>query len=215
MATIATQSSGVKASVLETELKAIDAGVLKDIPAKTPMTIDGTAMTPAQIDTQVQSYLATLAAADTAKAQYQTAVVARRNMQVEARNFYLQLKKVVIAYFGAQSAQLADFGLTPAKAKVPKTSAETAIIAAKAKLTREARGTTSKKAKSLINPGVGSPAAGISPAGKLQPFPPTVSDGAVPGSTPAVSSGSSTSSNGSASAPAAATPGSGTTAGNA
>jgi hypothetical protein len=209
MATIATQSSGVKASVLETELKAIDAGVLKDIPAKTPMTIDGTAMTPAQIDTQVQSYLATLAAADTAKAQYQTAVVARRNMQVEARNFYLQLKKVVIAYFGAQSAQLADFGLTPAKAKVPKTSAETAIIAAKAKLTREARGTTSKKAKSLINPGVVSRRRESHRLGSCSRSPRPSAMEPYPAAPPRSPAGAAPA------APAAATPGSGTTAGNA
>jgi hypothetical protein len=80
MATIATQSSGVKASALETNLTEMDAGVLKDIPAKTAVTINGTAMTPAQIDTQAQSYLATIKAADKAKAQYQTALVARRNI---------------------------------------------------------------------------------------------------------------------------------------
>ena len=217
MATIASQSSGVNATALEKEMTDMDAGVLKDIPAKSPITINGTAMTQAQIDTQLKSYLATFAAADTARSQYQTALVARRNVQVEARDFYLQLKKAIIAYFGAQSAQLADFGLTPGKAKVPKTSAEKAVIAAKAMLTRAARGTTSKKEKEGINPGVGSPAVGISAKGEVQPFPPTVVDGVVPGSTapaasPSTATGSSsTSTQTSASAPAAA--GSGTPAG--
>jgi hypothetical protein len=132
------------------------------------------------------------------------------------------LKKAVIAYFGAQSAQLADFGLTPAKAKTPKSSAEKAIIATKAKLTRLARGTTSKKQKEAINPGVGTPAAGIAPTGKLQPFPPSVTDGAVPGSTPttAPASGAAGSSTPQATAgsttgtTAPATAGSGTTGSN-
>jgi hypothetical protein len=65
--------------------------------------------------------------------------------------------------------QLADFGLTPAKAAVTKTSAERAIIAAKAKLTRQARGTTSKKQKAAIKPGVGLPAVGITPTGASAP----------------------------------------------
>lgn len=163
--------------------------MLKDVPAKTAITVNGTAMTPAQIDTQVQSYLATIAAADTAKAQYETALVARRNIQIEARDFYLQLKKAVIAYFGAQSAQLADFGLTPAKAKAPKTSAEKAIIAAKAKLTRQARGTTSKKQKAAINPGTGSPAVAISGTATAV-TPPTVVDAPLPGSTASGTAGS-------------------------
>lgn len=56
----------------------------------------------------------------------------RPAITVEARDFYLQVKKAVVAFFGAQSAQLADFGLTPAKAKAPKTSAQKLVTAAKA-----------------------------------------------------------------------------------
>jgi hypothetical protein len=201
MTIIGTQASGVNSAKLQQEMTDIDTGVLKDIPAKTTVMINGTAMTQAQIDTQLKSYIGTFAAADTAKSAYQAALVARRNVQVEARDFYLQLKKAVIAYFGAQSAQLADFGLSPAKAKVPKTSAEKAIIAAKAKLTRQARGTTSKKQKAAINPGLGTPAAGVAPTGKLQPFPPSVTDGAVPGSTaPTASSSTATGSSGTSNA---------------
>jgi hypothetical protein len=208
MTTIATKSTGVNPTKLEQEMSDLDAGVLKDIPAKSPITINGTPMTQAQIDAQLKTYIAAFSAADTAKSAYQAALVARRNVQVQARDFYLQVKKAVIAYFGSQSVQLADFGLTPAKATVPKTSAQKAIIAAKARLTREARGTTSKKQKQAINPGLGAPAAGVSPKGELQAFPPTVSDGAVPGSTstPQPTAGNTPTS---ASAPASTT-GSGT-----
>jgi hypothetical protein len=202
MATIATQASGVKASSLETELEDMDAGVLKNLPAKGSLTINGTAMTPAQMDTQIQAYLKTLQAADAARTQYQAAVVARRNMQVEARDFYLQLKKAIVAYFGAQSAQLADFGLTPAKAKTARTSAQKAVTQAKVQLTRAARGTTSKKQKAAINPTVANPAVAIGPDGKLTPIPPTVVDGVLPtGSTPAASGSSTAASNGSTSTP--------------
>ncbi len=189
---IATQTSAVDASVLETNLKEIDAGVLKDLAAKGSLTINGTAMTPAQLDGQLKLYIGTIDAANAAKQQYHAALVARRNQQVEARNFYLQVKRAVIACFGPQGAELADFGLIPAKARTPKTSAQLAITAAKVQLTRKARGTTSKKQKAAINPGVGTPAVAISPDGTLQAIPPTVVDGALPGSTPqANGSGSS------------------------
>jgi hypothetical protein len=191
MTIIASQAKSVSASMLESELTDMDAGILKDVPAKSPLTINGTAMTPAQIDTQVQSYLATIKAVNTAKAQYETALVARRNIQVEARNFYLQLKKAVIVYFGVQSAQLVDFGLTPAKTKTAQTTAQKAVSVAKLQMTRAARGTTSKKQKQQINPTVANPAVAIGPDGKLQAIPGTAIAGAVPGSTASTTAGSS------------------------
>ncbi len=142
--TIVTQPKSVAPTQFEKELTEIDAGILKDVPVKTSLTINGTAQTQPQIDAQIKGYLATFTAADEAKQQYQSAVAARLAITAEARDYYLQLKKAVIVYFGAQNPQLADFGLTPEKAKAAKTSAEKAVIAAKAKLTRAARGTTSK-----------------------------------------------------------------------
>lgn len=200
--TIVTQPKGIAPTQFETELTEVDAGILKDVPVKTSLTINGTALAQPQIDAKLKGYLATFSAA---KQQYQTALAARIAITAEARDFFLQLKKTIIGYFGAQSPQLADFGFTPSKAKLPKTSAEKAVIAEKAKLTRKARGTTSKKQKATINPGVGSPAVGITGSGTPQAFPPSVSDGVIPGSPPAASSGSSTAaSTDTTSAPAAA-----------
>ena len=45
---------------------------------------------------------------------------------------------------------LADFGLAPRKEPAPKTTEEKAAAAAKAKATRQARGTTSKKQKLTV-----------------------------------------------------------------
>jgi hypothetical protein len=113
----------------------MDAGVLKDIPAKSTLSINGVVMTGAQIDAKLKGYIATIQAADAAKQQAKAAVTARVNMTVEGRDFYQQLKKAVIASFGAQSPQLDDFGLAPAKPKAAKTTAQKAITAAKAQLT--------------------------------------------------------------------------------
>jgi hypothetical protein len=202
MTTIATLSSGVDPSKLEQEMSDMDAGVLKDIPAKSPLTINGAAMTQAQIDAQLKSYIATFVAADTAKTAYQAAVLARTKVQVEARDFYLQLKKAIIAYFGSQAPQLADFGLTPAKAKAAKTSAEKAVIAAKAALTREARGTTSKKQKLKINPGTGTPLLSLGAGGKQITAPTVVSPQLPESSTSSSTSTSTTATSASAPAPA-------------
>jgi hypothetical protein len=208
-ATILTVANNVTPAKFEAELTNMDAGVLKDIPAKTTLTINGTAMTVAQIDTKLKGYITTIQAADAAKQQSTAAVTARKNMTVEARDFYLQLKKAVIAYFGAQSPQLDDFGLAPAKAKVPRTSAQKAISAAKAKLTREARGTLGKKQKAAVNPNQAPPAVGIGPDGQAVEYAATVVSPGTPVSPNAASTTqSSTSSSTNTSAPAAA--GSGT-----
>lgn len=53
--------------------------------------------------------------------------------------------------FGNDTNALADFGLTPRKVPVPKTATEKAVAAAKAKATREARGTKGPKAKQAIH----------------------------------------------------------------
>jgi hypothetical protein len=173
MPNAATQLKTVQPGQLEMELTEVDAGILKSIPATAILTINGKALTQPQIDAKVKAYLATIEAADTAKQQYQTALVARRNIQLEARDFYLQLKKVITAYFGVQNPQLADFGFTPAKARV-ESSKVTVVKAAKAEITRKARGTLSKKQKAAINPLVGSPAVAIGADGKTQVSAPTV-----------------------------------------
>lgn len=174
MSNIATKVKSVEPGPLQKELSAVDAGVLKVLSATTSVSINGSAMTQAQIDAKVKSYLATIEAADTAWQQYQTALAARRNMQLEARGFFLHLKKALIALLGSQSPQLAEFGITPAKPMAARTSAQMALTAAKAGLTRKARGTTSKKQKAAINPMKGTPAVAISPDGTTQVTAPTV-----------------------------------------
>jgi hypothetical protein len=184
MTTIAMKHKSIKPAQLKAELTEVDAGVLKDIPATTSLTLSGNTLTQAQIDAKVKAYLAVIQAAETAKAQYQAALLARQQITLEAHAFYLQLKNGITAYFGVQAAQLADFGFTPAKALTPKTAAENVLKAAKAQLTRKARGTLSKKQKAAINPSVGSPAVAIGGDGTVQVTAPTVVDAALPGSAP-------------------------------
>ncbi len=179
MSSIATKVKSVEPAALEAELTAVDAGLLKIIPATTSLAINGSAMTQAQIDAQVKAYLATIEAADTAWQQYQTALAARRNMQLEAHDFFLHLKKAIIAFLGSQNPQLAEFGITPAKPMAARTAAQNVLTTAKAGLTRKARGTTSKKQKLAINPMEGKPAVAIAPDGTTEVSAPTVVNGVV------------------------------------
>lgn len=152
------------------------------------MSINGKALTGAQIDTQVQQqYVSTIAAVDTARAQLQTALVSRRNEALEARDFCLQLKKAVVAHLGTQSPLLVDFGLAPAKTATPKTSAEQAVIEAKKAQTRQARGTRSEKQNAAIQPGVATPAVLIGPDAKPIVIPGTAQDGQLPAANGAAS----------------------------
>ena len=179
MASVAVKVKSVQPGDLEAELTGVEAGVVKVIPATTSLAINGSAMTQAQIDAKLKGYLATIDAADAAWQQYQTALAARRNMQLEAHDFFLHLKAAVVAYLGSQNPQLAEFGLTPAKPRAAKTSAENALTAAKAGLTRKARGTTSKKQKLAIKPMEGTPAVAIAPDGTTQVIAPTVVNASV------------------------------------
>jgi hypothetical protein len=56
----------------------------------------------------------------------------------------------VLAAYGSSPQELADFGVPPRKQPAPRTSAQNAAAAAKAKATRIARGTKSRKQKLAI-----------------------------------------------------------------
>jgi hypothetical protein len=190
MAIIATQVGAMRPGKLEQELTEMEGGVAAELPPTVSLTINGVTMTGAQVDARFKSYLATFEAVDEAMKQYQTALAARRNIQLEVRDFYLQVKNAMIAYFGVQSPKLASFGIAPAKAKVTD-SVKELLAAAKRQLTREARGTLGKKQKAAINPHVGTPAVVIDANGK-RVIAPTVVDGvlpAVPGGTAPDASG--------------------------
>ena len=59
-------------------------------------------------------------------------------------------KRFVFAAFGGAAQELSDFGLQPPKAKQPLTTEQRAAAAAKARATREARGTSKGKKQRLL-----------------------------------------------------------------
>ena len=89
------------------------------------------------------------------------------------------------ATFGTTADALADFDLAPPKAPVPKTAEEKAVIVAKAKATRQARGTTSAKKKQAIKGNITAKLVVTPGAPAPSPAPETAASTAVgPAATP-------------------------------
>jgi hypothetical protein len=90
-------------------------------------------------------------------------------------------ERLVLAAFASATQTLADFGLTPPRARTPLTAEQLAARAAKARATRIARGTTSKKQKLAVKGDVTgvtvtpvyAPAAAPQPAAPPLPVTPT------------------------------------------
>ena len=95
------------------------------------------------------------------------------------------LKGALSGVLGHDSEDLTKFGFKPTKARKPLTSEQNAVRAAKAKLTRQKRGTLGKKQKAAIKE-TAAPTVTISPDGKTVITP---AGSSAPGaSQPAVSS---------------------------
>jgi hypothetical protein len=219
MALTLTQPKGLTPAKFETELVDMDNGVLTNLPPTTSLTINGNAQKQPAIDTQLKGYITAFKAVDTAKQAYQDAVKARLALTIEARDYYKALKAAVKSFFGAQSAQLASFGITPDKASSSTTKTKM-VASAKRQTTRTLRGTKGKVQKAAITV-VGEPAVSIASDGTVVAGAPTInmpasstassSPASAPASTPApslatpsvnvgpapASSGSAPSSNGS------------------
>jgi hypothetical protein len=78
------------------------------------------------------------------------AVVALRAAKAKVDPLVGGYRRLVLTMYAGATQTLADFGLPPPKAKAPRTSQQNAAAAAKAKSTRTARGTASRKKKLAI-----------------------------------------------------------------
>jgi hypothetical protein len=118
----------------------------KVLPATTELQLDGQSVKVSDFLTSLDSALATFAATNAAKAALKQTQSDRTQKiaSVEAQVGYL--KTYLVSLWGKGSPQLAPFGFTP-KARTPLTSEQKALKAAKAALTRKARGTKGSKQK--------------------------------------------------------------------
>jgi hypothetical protein len=131
------------------QVQAIIAGTTKHLPSGS-FPIGGTTYTTASLIPVFQGLVNAMTAHDAAEAGAKDTLAAERAAQKQVGPILLAFKHLVLVQFANSAQTLADFGLTPPKARTPLTTEKRAARAAKAKATREARGTTSKKQKLAV-----------------------------------------------------------------
>jgi hypothetical protein len=166
MAAIIMNPKAVTPAVFEAELVALDTGIRTQLPATAVLTINGVAVTQAEIDATLQGWIGSCRAVETARTQYESAVAARLAITAVGRTYCKLLKGVVKSYFGPQSAALAAFGIAADK-QVVMTSTQKMVTVAKRSQTRKVRGTKGKKQKAAITV-VGNPPVNVGSDGKLE-----------------------------------------------
>jgi hypothetical protein len=132
---------------LEQRLGNLIAGTQKHPPSG-PLTLGGAAYTAQQIEQAFQGLLDALTAADAAKAAWEDALKKVRSQKATVLPLTRAYANSLITANGNASSVLADYGLTPRKARAPMTTTEQAAAVAKRNATRAARhtmGTQQKK----------------------------------------------------------------------
>jgi hypothetical protein len=126
------------------------AGIKKHLSTATSVTFGGATYTPAQIETSLQTLADLRSAVDAAKATTQAKVAAEKTQAPPLRSLMAAFEAYVKVTFGNAPDVLADFGLTPNKARTPLTVEQKAEAAAKRAATRAARHTMGKVQKKAV-----------------------------------------------------------------
>src|SRR5580692_1232167 len=130
-------------------LQALIAGTQKHFPSGT-FTLGNTTYTTASLTQLFQSLITAMAAQTVAQSNAKDAVAATHGLQAQVDPVILIYTRFLQATFASATQTLTEFGLAPRKVPAPRTAEQKAAAAAKAKATREARGTTGKKAKLAV-----------------------------------------------------------------
>jgi hypothetical protein len=145
-----------KASALAS-LRALIAGTQKNSTSES-FTFGNATYTAASLVQMLQHLVDATTAHDVAQAKVKDVFLALRDAKAQVSPVLRAYRRYLVAKYGNATETLADFGLKPPKARAPRTSEQKAASAAKARATREARGTTSKKQKAQIHGVVPAPA---------------------------------------------------------
>jgi len=141
-------TSRSKAAALA-HVQAIIAGTTKHFPNGS-FTFGNTTYTSASLIQVLQDLASAMQARDAAETGAKDASTAAQATQAKVGPILRAYERLVLVTFAGATQTLADFGLAPPKARTPLTAQQLAARAAKAKATRTARGTTSKKQKLAI-----------------------------------------------------------------
>ncbi|HTB74417.1 MAG TPA: hypothetical protein VK762_14295 [Polyangiaceae bacterium] len=141
-------TSTTKAAALA-HVQAIIAGTTKHIPNGS-FTFGNTTYTSASLIQVFQGLVSAMQARNAAETGAKDALTAEQAAQAQIGPILRAYERLVLATFASATQTLADFGLTPPKARTPLTAQQLAARAAKARATRIARGTMSKKKKLTV-----------------------------------------------------------------
>jgi hypothetical protein len=140
-----TTSNLTKAQALA-QVQALIAGTQKHLPTGS-FTIGSTTYTAAALIQVLQSLVDAMTKRNAAVTGAKDAAAAEQVTETQVGPILQAYRRLVLAAYANATQTLSDFGLVPPKARTPMTTEQKAAAAAKAKATRTARGTTSKKAK--------------------------------------------------------------------
>jgi hypothetical protein len=130
-------------------LQALIAGTQKHL-ASGSFSLVGTSYTAASLVPLLQGLANAITAVNAAQANAKDTVAAMQGIEATVGPLIGAYKRFIHASFASVTQTLADFGLTPPKARAPLTVEQKAAAKAKSEATRLARGTTSKKQKLAI-----------------------------------------------------------------
>ena len=130
-------------------LQALIAGTQKHFPSGSFM-LGNTSYTAASLVPVLQGLSNAITAVNAAQANAKDAVATMHGTEVAVGPILQAYKRFVQVTFASATQTLADFGLTPPKARTPLTVEQKVVAAAKNKATRAARGTASKKQKLAV-----------------------------------------------------------------
>jgi hypothetical protein len=160
-------------------------GLQKHFPNASQVLGLGGGTTVAQATSKLETLIGNRTAVTTAQAAARTAVATEDSQLPALIAFLHALETFIRLNFDDSASALADFSLEPPKARTPQTAETKAIAKVKAKATREARGTTTKKAKQaikgnvsvalVVTPDAAPAAATPAPAAPAAPVAPTKS----------------------------------------
>jgi hypothetical protein len=163
------------------QVQALIAGTNKHFPNGS-FTLGNVAYTTATLLQVLQSLVDAMTTLAAAQLSAKDALAAEQAVVAKVSPVIQAYKRFLHATFTGATQPLADFGLEPPKAPAPRTAEEKAAAAAKARATRAARGTTSKKQKLAIKgdvtgitvtPVTSTPAATSAPATPAAPATPS------------------------------------------
>jgi hypothetical protein len=144
----------VKAAGKETQatrVKQLLAGINKHFTdASAKLTVGSVTYTVAQLTSLLQSFVDIRAATDAAKAAASARVLAETAQAPPLRDAIAAFVAYVRASFGNSPDTLADFGLSPRKARAPLSAEQTATAVAKRQATRQARRTMGSQQKKAV-----------------------------------------------------------------